>query len=215
VLHCSFGPCSECGSQSLSLPFPPSPTCALGPAANGWAAISACDRLPLGPKLAQLPPVAFGRRSRWTAERASRSVKMSQPDSPCLANPRPFSLSPLVYCSHNVSGPAGLSATGPRPPVISPSPLFPFPPPLLQHLNNARSREWDGGWLWPVPPLAPSPTHAFTRGWARLRRVAQWWCMRPCPSRRRCGGGPASKRLTLSVRLARVEATPTTVVVAR
>jgi hypothetical protein len=36
---------------------------------------------------------------------------------------------------------AGLSAAGPRPLVISPSPFFAFPPPLLQHLNNARSRE--------------------------------------------------------------------------
>jgi hypothetical protein len=56
--------------------------------------------------------------------------------------------------------------------------------------------------LWLMLPLAPSPARAFTQGWVRLHRAAQWWCLWPCPSRRGTTEGPVSTRPAESIRAA-------------
>jgi hypothetical protein len=92
----------------------PASAWARGPATDGRATFSACDRLPPGPKSAQQSPVAPGRRSPLICIRrlAGRFAGTKPPSLP--PPPNPSSISSVSSASLARKGGGGRSALGRR-----------------------------------------------------------------------------------------------------
>jgi hypothetical protein len=128
----------------------------------------------------------------------SLSPRQNQSPGRFAANPSPF---PLSRCSsaaqpqrHGLAHAGGLQATARSSATQHMATTyfsflwfisFPSPSLALQPSEIQRARPWQPMERMVAGAAAsPSPVRAFTRGWARRRRAAQWWRLWSCPSRR-------------------------------